>query len=443
MRLGLLVSRTYTGFDRPFRNLVMNDNDIPVDDCTNNDIDVKHVCDDVNNNIDNIGTGYNSENRDNDNDNHYHNVCNDISNSDRIKFNPESKINYSNKQKNDAIKKGNITNNQNTSHDINDVTIQWFDDIYDTYNPSNTTKNDEKPFCLTDGCGFISLNLAMQLPSYIRQGILNSKKGSYTEKNTQIYCSSPRENNKNNNKINRNNENDKNNNLNTRNQVLVPSAYQVRIISPLGVFKGTLVTHPTLPPNTIIVRHSMHKVQGPKNCKKNFYQSTDTSKRTESCIKISDAVNNKNQVKIDDKDEGKGKDKDNMVVIDDEMLLIEYDKIMEKLNRQNASNDELIHKNSESKGTRNLDLDSIAIDEGSTIGPRTSNSTAQQTQHPPPLPSSSSLPFLTRSTMSTVSLQIVNTSNPLKQYRCNLNKHLILLLNHMGVPFHIFESKLR
>ena len=40
------------------------------------------------------------------------------------------------------------------------------------------------------------------------------------------------------------------------------------------IFKGTLVTLTALPPNTIIVRDSMHKVQGPKSGKYD-HQSTN------------------------------------------------------------------------------------------------------------------------------------------------------------------------
>jgi hypothetical protein len=47
---------------------------------------------------------------------------------------------------------------------------------------------------------------------------------------------------------------------------LTSSAYQVRIISALGIFKGILIVDRSLPENTVGIRQSMHKVQPSNHC---------------------------------------------------------------------------------------------------------------------------------------------------------------------------------
>ena len=522
MRLGLLVSRTYTGFDRPYRRNKINVKGLPADDCKNNAICAKHTDDD--DNISNMkndntdSTNYYGDDNDNthnynifkhddidnddvkksdeydendknycDDNNYGDNNCNEsnydnnnhrskLNNDNRkIKFNGRLKIDDRNEQKNGTTGKENIKNVQNNNYAINDVTIRWLDDIYDTYTPSGTKENYEKSFCLTDGCGFISLNLALQLPSYIRQGIVGGEKYCPSKIESKNYSAS-QENSKN----DSNDEHRENSYLGEKNPLFVPAAFQVRIISPLGVFKGTLVTHPTLPGDTIIVRNSMHKVQGPKINKKNAYQSTNSNGKNKFSIKpdidiesttISLAkkdvnvvghaevniVNDdaefdvtKNEFKLQNDDEGGCLIISNQteievseeVQLDDEKLLTEYNKIMEKFQRLKINDIALNYDNAEREGARKLKLDGPSTSETYASNPTTQYpSFHSNIQTPNPL--SSSLPTFIESNMSTVSLQIVNTSTPLKQHRSNLNKHLILLLHHLGVPRHIFESKLR
>ena len=460
IRLGLLVSRTYTGFDKPCRK-----NEFPVkgkhvDNCTDNDVKVKYIDDNNNNNNDNDNDN-NNDNDDNDsddNDNDNNNDYNDESkNNDGHQKNSNHHktsmkriccnfdVNHINVQKSNTIKKGNNKNNSKQDinhHEMSEVTIRWLVDIYDTYTPTNPIKSNEKSFCLTDGCGFISLDLALQLPSCIRQGIRIDRIHDKSEISTKNYCNTSKTKNGIKNKINKNdngtvddNEEEgqcktkQNMNFNLKNPVCVPSAFQVRIMCPFGIFKGTLVTHTALPPNTIIVRDSMHKVQGPKSGKYD-HQSTNIDEINRNRIKLSNVdikepsiplhnidgnmtrhsrINNEYDGVVFNSVNAHENEKEKENEIDDEKLLIEYEKIMEAYNKQRMNNKSINNENIGSRegGTWNLDSPS------------------------------------TRSTMSTISLQIVNTANPLKQYRCNLNKHLILLLHNLGVPFHIFESKLR
>ena len=86
-----------------------------------------------------------------------------------------------------------------------------------------TNANDN---CFTNGSGFISSDLALQLPIYIRQGKIITK---HMISNPNIHSNS------------------------------MPACFQVRILCHLGIFKGTLVVHPYLK-NTILIRNSMQKV---------------------------------------------------------------------------------------------------------------------------------------------------------------------------------------
>ena len=455
MRLGLLVSRTYTGFDRPCRRDELTVKDKQVDNCTDSDIKVKHIdYDDYNNDNNDHNGDNNSDDIDNDNNSANNDKNDSIDGDDHQKTTMKSKccdfnMNNNNIQKNNTIKKENNQNNmnkQNVNHDMNDVTIKWLEDIYDNYTPLNPKKSNEKSFCLTDGCGFISLNLALKLPTCIKQGMRSDRKYDKSKidiKNLSNISKTKNEIDNSNNKNDKEtgddkeeevgcrNEQNSNLNLNFKNSVYVcvPSAFQVRIMSPFGVFKGTLVTHTTLPPNTIIVRDSMHKVQGPK-IRKYDHQSTNIGKINGNRIKLSNVNIKKSRIPLRNKDgniichtridnkydevvfNNKNTDENEIEKeneIDDEKLLIEYEKIMEEYNKQQINKKLINNENSESREGTILNVDSPC----------------------------------TGSTMSTVSLQIVNTANPLKQYRCNLNKHLILLLHNLGVPFHIFEFKLR
>ena len=410
----------------------------------NYDVKVKHI--DYNDNENDNNSNVNGNDNKNDENK---NIDVDDHNKTSMKSKCDFNMKNNNMQRKNTMKKANNQNNidkQNTDLKMSDVTIEWLEDIYDTYTPLNPIKSNEKSFCLTDGCGFISLNLALKLPSCIKQGIKSVRKFDNSKIHTKNYSNASwtkNEINKNDNKNDKETGDDNeegvefkkkqnlNLNLNFKNPLClcVPSAFQVRIMCPFGVFKGTLVTHITLPPNTIIVRDSMHKVQGPK-IRKNGHQSTSIDEVNRNRIKFSHVDIKKSSIPLHDKDGNiicqtridnkydelvfnnkneneNEKEKENE--IDDEKLVLEYEKIMEEYNKQKMNNKLINNENSESRESRILNVDS---------------------------------PY-TGSTMSTVSLQIVNTANPLKHYRCNLNKHLILLLHSLGVPFHIFESKLR
>ena len=86
---------------------------------------------------------------------------------------------------------------------------------------------------LTDGCGFISIDLAERLPCSVSQGHL--RRGRST--------------------------NSKTNSSGNRSHTSIATAFQMRLFSPaVGVYKGVLLVNRDLPPRTIVVRPSMHKV---------------------------------------------------------------------------------------------------------------------------------------------------------------------------------------
>ena len=93
---------------------------------------------------------------------------------------------------------------------------------------------------LTDGCGFISTDLAELLPLVVTQG--HVRKGRNTS-NSQITSSSG-----------------------GHAHTSIATAFQMRLFSPaVGVYKGVLLVNRDLPPRTVVVRPSMNKVVGRRN----------------------------------------------------------------------------------------------------------------------------------------------------------------------------------
>lgn len=112
---------------------------------------------------------------------------------------------------------------------FNGISIEIIDDIH--ANSNNRSEHDYVS-CMTDGSGFISLNLAEKLPYHVLQGLPHSNP-------TQV------------------NDLDM---IQPLKSCHIAAAYQVRLLSSShGLFKGTLVINQRLPDNTIILRPSMKK----------------------------------------------------------------------------------------------------------------------------------------------------------------------------------------
>lgn len=84
---------------------------------------------------------------------------------------------------------------------------------------------DEHGRCLTDGSGFISVDLAKKLPNYVLSGISKSTPNSDSS------------------------------------SISVSSWYQIRLLCDLGIFKGTVMVLPDLEGEVLVVRKSMQKVK--------------------------------------------------------------------------------------------------------------------------------------------------------------------------------------
>ena len=90
---------------------------------------------------------------------------------------------------------------------------------------------------LTDGCGFISTDLAERLPFAVTQGHVRRGGSTNSSQTTSSSGGSA--------------------------HTSIATAFQMRLFSPaVGVYKGVLLVNRDLPPRTIVVRPSMHKVSG-------------------------------------------------------------------------------------------------------------------------------------------------------------------------------------
>ena len=258
-------------------------------------------------------------------------------------------------------------------------------------------------FCLTDGCGFISLNLALQLPNSIRRGIgtqedededpgprntgssifnlMKTDKGNVPSqierKNKAKNCLSDE----------KNKENDENSQK--KNAKQCPSVFQVRIFGPLGIFKGTLIVNKNIPNDTIILRPSMLKVSPTLQV---------------NSISV-------NEVKKQNKD--------------DNGCVSKYDINCNKNNYNNINNID----NSDDNNNNNNKSYRMKENCSKSINSQF-QSFGDEVQIFP-------------SFQNSISVEIVNTSKSLKSLKCSLNKHLILLLHSKGVPLSVFDTILR
>ena len=108
-----------------------------------------------------------------------------------------------------------------SNNDSTAIQVQMIEDVF-IQSPLSNNQLDAKRCCMTDGSGYISMDLALQLPNHVVQGQ----------------------------SINYGNTNDNG-----------CACFQVRLFCVnLGLFKGTLVVDQSLPEKTILVRPSMLKV---------------------------------------------------------------------------------------------------------------------------------------------------------------------------------------
>ena len=311
-------------------------------------------------------------------------------------------------------------------------------------NSMNNTKN-ENNFCLTDGCGFVSLNVALKLPSKVSQGI----KAENTEKYHNF-------------KNGKKGKNGANVNIcaemNT-DLINVPCAFQVRIFCPLGIFKGVLVVDKNLPDDVIIVRKSMQKVfgtissnvydfsaddyvgvgdkanSGDYSLDKNTDTNSDTSKNYYNVNdnNKSNNENERNNCNYHNVNNNNKNNDDNDICCDikksnrDKKIVSYADFIQNQKNITSEMNNKK-HKKNDASNTF-LWTKSISI---TTSFPTSSSSTSTASFSP-----------MISSNLSTVCVEVVNTSRSLGQPQFRLNKHLILLLHHRGVPYQYFENILR
>jgi RNA dependent RNA polymerase len=276
------------------------------------------------------------------------------------------------------------------------------DDIYHKYQSVDPAGISRNPFCLTDGSGFISLDLAAQLPVCVSQGIVteesswvkylgsdcrdfhcsdfdfdfDSSKSESQVKRLHLDNASKNEKgciSETKMKIEEKKVKMKKNETRKKQNSRIPSAFQVRIICPIGLFKGTLVVDRKLPEGTIVVRPSM--------------------------LKANPAV-------------GRG------------------------------------------KGDSDYEEEDVTIDETvdkSILFPLPSTSTPICTTTPlstsfsitPPLSTFSTSISTSSARLSSICVEVVNTSRPINRFQCCLNKHLILLLHSRGVPLCVFDERLR
>lgn len=384
--------------------------------------------------------------------------------------------------------------------------------LEDSYHPYSNSQNSDERFCLTDGCGFISLNLALQMPSAVIQGstavsAIDAPTGIDVEKakikvdmtrnESQQYQTDCKQRPQQISKKSRSQHpyqgkedleqqeqqwfprNDHPSDIQH-----IPSAYQVRIISAVGILKGILVVNRFLPDNTIGIRQSMHKVQPPtKYCRNlnNIYHDDITSSKY--------CGENENESKHGDMDQFKtgkdgpqeGRDIALQPCCDNEYCKI---KLSSKTERCSASASTPGIDNGKSRGeafsiieesvddatmreinfimeeaekSKNIrDIKNrteggfgfglCSKEEAHSTFPHRVTSVLMDTAPREPLPLPSPLPPTLLHPFNSITIEIVNTAQPCSTsspLRCLLNKHLILLLSHSGVPFYVFEDMIR
>jgi RNA dependent RNA polymerase len=378
MRLGLLVSRTYTGLDRTC--IISNTKPGAISSVP---LTTGDGCRGVNSENKNSSSSSSSNSRSR-SDARKKSGTNHISSSSS-NSSSSSSDDISTRRKTEKNKEY-----KNINRKIDSIEIRWMDDIYHKNHPVDPAGISRNPFCLTDGSGFISLDLAAQLPVCVSQGIVteesswvrylgsdsrdfhcsdfdfdSSKSESQVKtlhlnnasKNEKGYISETKM------KIEEKKVKMENKETRKKQNSKIPSAFQVRIICPIGVFKGTLVVDRKLPEGTIVVRPSM--------------------------LKANPAV-------------GRGKG-----YSDNE--------------RENVTIDETVDK----RILFPLPSTSTPI---CTTTPLSTFSTSISTSSP---------------RLSSICVEVVNTSRPLNRFQCCLNKHLILLLHCRGVPLCVFDERLR
>jgi hypothetical protein len=376
MRLGLLVSRTYTGLDRTC--IISNTKPGAISSVP---LTTGDGCRGVNNENKNSSSSSSSNSRSR-SDARKKSGTNHISSSNSSSSSSDDISTRRKTEKNKEYK--------NINRRIDSIEIRWMDDIYHKNHPVDPAGISRNPFCLTDGSGFISLDLAAQLPVCVSQGIVteesswvrylgsdsrdfhcsdfdfdSSKSESQMKtlhlnnasKNEKGYISETKM------KIEEKKVKMENKETRKKQNSKIPSAFQVRIICPIGVFKGTLVVDRKLPEGTIVVRPSM--------------------------LKANPAV-------------GRGRG-----YSDNE--------------RENVTIDETVDK----RILFPLPSTSTPI---CTTTPLSTFSTSISTSSP---------------RLSSICVEVVNTSRPLNRFQCCLNKHLILLLHCRGVPLCVFDERLR
>lgn len=385
--------------------------------------------------------------------------------SDFIDSNNRSNNNEKNNDKNNIGKKNFSDNDYCDEDHINEEKKGKIPFQKNSDNSTNNTKN-ENNFCFTDGCGFVSLNVALNLPSKVSQGI----KSENTEKYHNF-------------KNGKKGKNGANVNICAEMKtdlINVPCAFQVRIFCPLGIFKGVLVVDKNLPDDVIIVRKSMQKVfgsissnvydfsaddyigvgdksnSGDHHLDKNTDMNSDTNSsyhnvndnnksndenEKKNCnyhnVNDNDKSNDENEKshcnKSHNQDKSNKNNGDNDICCDikksnQDKKFVSYADFVQNQKNNTSENNNKKHKKNDTKKSF-LSTKSISI----TSSFPTSSSSSSTASFSP----------MISSNLSTVCVEVVNTSRSLGQPQFRLNKHLILLLHHRGVPYQYFENILR
>ena len=426
---------------------------------------------------------------DKDVDNNNHCVINENCNDNNCKDN-----NNSNSNDND-------NDNKDIIHDH--IQLVWMDDVYESNiqkkndkkikeNSKNKEngKNKANGFCLTDGCGFISYNLAVKLPYSVSRGNLihrdqGQEKGRGLGVNSEDlgpeipdFESSIFMINENKNRNKNENQDEKmmeseNKNQNEKDDVEemyrdIPSVFQIRIFSPFGIFKGNLIVNRNIPDNTILVRHSMHKVSTALKHvhSKDDQLNSDNNKNNNDNGNNNDNNNNNNNNSDDDNNNNDDNNDNNNDNNDNNNIFFNdsnKENISDLYNSNNATqrpHQNSLHKNIEynkySKYNKKdgNNYNNTNIHSGNNKDSTTNFNSYNLSQFQFPSPPSTDKTFsktysktfsetFQNSFQNSISVEIVNTSKPLKSLKFYLNKHLILLLHFRGVPFRYFRDLLR
>ena len=241
-------------------------------------------------------------------------------------------LQHNKKHKNKNKKHQNVKANSNNNNNNNDIDSIDDNKFREEINEKiNSNDKEIESFCLTDGCGFISLNLALLLPKIVSRGIViqqtedpgprDSQSSIFKCKkieNTETVCYQ----NKNKNSQNKNYHcsqqqeqqqkdtahNNQAGKKETRQEI--PAAFQVRIFGPLGIFKGTLIVNKNIPDNIIAVRPSMQKVNPSIMYEKDKYYDTNKIYDNYDSEDNINNYNHNNNGNNDDYNDGKNDDSD-------------------------------------------------------------------------------------------------------------------------------------